>query len=97
MRQWAFIHTLGADATEVRRDVIGSPGCRLVAVGVPRTADAPAVVDELIAGGAQLVELCGAFGPADTAAVLGAIGGRVPLGGVTYPCSEAKGLDALFG
>jgi hypothetical protein len=97
MHTWAFIYTLGTDATEVRRDEIGSPACRLIAVGVPTTADAPAVIDDLVADGAQLIELCGAFGPADTAAVLTAIAGRAPLGAVTYPGSEATGLHALFG
>jgi hypothetical protein len=97
MDTWAFIYTLGPDATAVRTDSIGSPGCRLIAMGVPTTADAPGVVDGLIAQGVQLIELCGAWGPAETAAVLTAVGGRVPVGAVTYPASEAAGLHALFG
>jgi hypothetical protein len=97
MDNWAFIYTLGPDATEVRTDVIGSPACTLVALGVPSAADAPGVVDGLVARGVQLVELCGAFGPAETAAVQRALAGRVPLGTVTYPCGEAGGLHALFG
>lgn len=97
MQRWAFLYTLGADATQIRTDVIGSGGCGLVAVGVPSTADAPGLVDGLIADGAQLIELCGAFGPADTAAVETAIAGRVPLGAVTYPASAGPGLHTLFG
>jgi len=94
---WAFIYTLGPDTTAVRTDTIGSPGCRLIAVGVPTVTDAPGVIDGLLAEGAQLIELCGAWGPAETAAVLAAVDGRVPVGAVTYPASQATGLHALFG
>ena len=97
MHTWAFIYTLGTDATEVRRDTIGSPACRLIAMGVPHPDDAAGVIDGLVAEGVQLVELCGAFGPTETAAVLAAAGGRVPVGAVTYPAGEAGRLDALFG
>jgi hypothetical protein len=97
MQRWAFVYTLGADAGEVRTDRIGSPACELMAVGVPSPADAPGVMDRLVADGVQLVELCGAFGPAETAAVQEALAGRIPLGVVTYPCGEAGGLHTLFG
>jgi hypothetical protein len=97
MDTWAFIYTLAGDRTAARTDTIGAPDCRLVAVGVPTAADAPAVIDGLIADGVQLVELCGAFGPAETAAVLAAVDGRVPVGAVTYPAGQADGLHALFG
>lgn len=97
MQVWAFIYTLSADATEVVRSEIGDESCRLIAVGVPSAIDGPAQVDELIADGAELIECCGAFGPAETAAVQAAVAGRVPVGVVTYPCSEAGSLHRLFG
>lgn len=97
MQRWAFIYTLSGDATGVVRHEIGDPACALVAVGVPTAADAPAQVDGLIADGVELIECCGAFGPAESAAVLTAIDGRVPFGMVTYPCGEAAGLQRLFG
>jgi hypothetical protein len=97
MDTWAFIYTLGPDTDAVRTDTIGSPGCRLVAVGVPSVADAPGVIDGLIAEGVQLIELCGAWGPAETAAVQAAVDGRVPVGTVSYAASEATGLHALCG
>lgn len=97
MKIWAFIYTLSAEATNVVRHEIGDSGCQLIAVGVPSTADGPAQVDRLIADGAELIECCGAFGPAETAAVQAAVAGRVPVGTVTYPCNEAGGLHRLFG
>jgi hypothetical protein len=97
MRKWAFLYTLGPDATGSRVDTVGSPGCELVTVGVPAAGDAPAHIDELVAGGVELIELCGAWGPAETAAVQAAVAGRVPVGVVTYPCGEAAGLHRLFG
>jgi hypothetical protein len=97
MQKWAFLYTLGPDATEARIDTVGSPGCELVTVGVRAAGDAPAHVDKLLAGGVELIELCGAFGPAETAAVQAAVAGRVPVGAVAYPCTEAGGLHQLFG
>ena len=97
MQTWAFIYTLGSEDAAVRTDRVGSPACTLIAVGVPRLADAAGVIEGLLADGVQLVELCGAFGPAETAAVQQAAGGRVPVGAVTYPCAEASGLHSLFG
>ena len=97
MRKWSSIYTLSAEATEVVRNEIGEDACRLVAVGVPSAADAPGEVEALIASGVELIEMCGAFGPAETEAVRVAVAGRVPIGAVTYPCSEASGLHSLFG
>lgn len=97
MKLWGFIYTLGADTTEQRVDRIGSPGCELIAVGVCSVDDAPAAARFLVEQGAELVELCGAFGPAQQHLVLDELGGRVPFGAVTYAGSEATSLHALFG
>jgi hypothetical protein len=99
MKAWAFIYTLGSDQDDaaVRTDRIGSPACTLLAVGVPSTAEAAGVIEGLLAEGVELIELCGAFGPAEAALVQGAVGGRVPVGAVSYPASAAAGLHTLFG
>lgn len=97
MQKWAFIYTLSGESTEPRRHDIGDDGCKLVAVGVPSASDAAGVVDDLIAAGVELIECCGAFGPKASTAVLDAVANRVPVGFVTYPCSEATGLHQLFG
>jgi predicted polyphosphate/ATP-dependent NAD kinase len=59
--------------------------------------DAPAAARQLVDDGAELIELCGAFGSAGTAAVVEAVGDRVPVGGVYYGGEATAGLAALFG
>lgn len=97
MQKWGFVYTLGPDARERRVDHVGSPGCELVTVGVPSVDDAAAAARWLADQGAQLVELCGAFGPAAQAEVAAVLADAVPFGAVTYPCDQAAGLDRLFG
>jgi hypothetical protein len=96
LRRWGFIHTLGPDA-QVRRDEVGSAACVLLTAGVPAVGDAHAQARRLVDDGAELIDLCGAFGPVGTAAVVEAVGDRVPVGGVFYGGEATDGLAALFG
>ncbi|MEU4543137.1 DUF6506 family protein [Nonomuraea dietziae] len=50
----------------------------------------------MVADGAQLVELCGAFGPVWTARVIEAVGGAVPVGAVGYGPEAVDQLHAIF-
>lgn len=91
--KWAFIYTLD-DASEAQRtDIIGT----LVCVGVRSVADAPAVARQLVAEGAELIELCGGFGGAGLASVIAAVDGRIPVGAVFYGVDASAGLQRLFG
>jgi hypothetical protein len=63
---------------------------------VPERSAAAKVAAELVEGGAQTVELCGAFGAATVARVIEATGGRVPVGSVTYGMESVSALAALF-
>lgn len=99
MEKWAFIYTSGdgdGDGTPVVA-ATGSKACELITVGVPSTAVDSEIIEQLIEEGVELIELCGAFGPAASATVVAQVDGRVPVGYVTYPASEAPGLHALFG
>ena len=96
LTKWAFIYTLSTDSDAPVFQTIGDEGCALIAVGVPSTDMAAGVVSDLIEDGVQLIELCGAFGPQATANVESAIGGRIPFGAVTYPCSEGSRLSSIF-
>ena len=49
-----------------------------------------------IANGAQLIELCGGFGPIWIAKVIEATDGQVPVGGVTYGPEARKPLLDLL-
>jgi predicted polyphosphate/ATP-dependent NAD kinase len=90
--KWAFIYTLDDFSTKPRTDVIGS----LVCVGVPRTADAPAVARQLVADGVELIELCGGFGGAGLGAVISAVENRVPVGAVFFGVDAAAGLNRIL-
>ena len=97
MQKWAFIYTSGDASASPVRAVTGSEACRLVTVGVGSTEVPDAVISGLIDEGVELIELCGAFGPLEGAGVLAQVAGRVPVGYVTYPGSEARGLHTLCG
>lgn len=49
-----------------------------------------------IANGAQMIELCGGFGPIWVARVIEATNGQVPVGGVTYGPEARKPLLDLL-
>lgn len=54
------------------------------------------VAKEVIAGGAQMIELCGGFGPVWIAKVLEATNFAVPVGGVAYGPEARKPLLDLL-
>lgn len=97
MERWGFIYTSGdGDGPPVWGEA-GTQACTLVTVGVPSTEVGAEVVEALIAEGVELIEMCGAFGPDAASSIVELVDGRVPIGFVTYPASEAAGLQALFG
>ncbi|MBK5222764.1 MAG: hypothetical protein JJE52_07800 [Acidimicrobiia bacterium] len=97
MERWAFIYTSGDGDSAAVSATTGSKQCELLTVGVPSTAVDDAIIEDLIEQGIELLELCGAFGPAEAAKVVEQVAGRVPVGYVTYAASEAAGLHQLFG
>ena len=96
--KWAFIY-LGTGGEDPTRDraVIEASGLTTTLVAVPDAASAPKVAAELVADGAQLLELCGGFGPGVHAEVVAAVEGRVPVGQVKYGAEAVPGLAELFG
>lgn len=54
------------------------------------------VAKEVVANGAQMIELCGGFGPLWIAKVTEAIHGQVPVGGVAYGPEARKPLLDLL-
>ncbi|MEU8895452.1 DUF6506 family protein [Nocardia sp. NPDC048505] len=97
LEQWGFIYV--ADGCDPDRDttVVDTGRSRTVLVGCGTHEQAPAVARRLVAEGAQLIELCGGFGPVQTAAVIQAIDEAVPVGTVSYGPEAIGGLHALFG
>ena len=97
MKKWGFIYTLGNASAEPRSDTIGSAECVLICRGVRSVGDAPAVAQELVSEGAELIELCGAFAGGGLAAVVDALDGSAPVGAVFYGGEAGTGLHRLFG
>ena len=94
---WAFIYLgEGNEDPAVDRAVITTGGLTTTIVAVPDGATAARLAKELVDDGAQSIELCGGLVPAVVADVVAAIGGKVPVGGVTYGVESIHALAALF-
>lgn len=78
------------------RCVMRSTQFEMIAIGVSTVAAGVDAARSLVADGVQLIELCGGFGPAGTAAVLSAIDGAVPVGAVGYGPESIAALGRLF-
>ncbi|NLD75430.1 MAG: hypothetical protein GX643_02065 [Acidimicrobiales bacterium] len=96
VQKWGFIYTLGDEDGAVRRDVIGSPACELICVGIPSVDGAAEAARGLMESGVQLIELCGAFEAEGLAAVKNEVEGKIPVGAVFYGGDAASGLHRLF-
>jgi hypothetical protein len=97
LTHWGFIYTdtgLAPGADDVT--VVESAACRSVFVGISEPAAAVDAARRLVAEGAQLIELCGAFGPVWAGRVIEAVGERVPVGLVTYGVDATDQLHTLF-
>lgn len=92
---WGFIYTApGSDPTQ--ETVVETPTCRTIFIGVDHPDQAIAAAHRLVATGAQLIELCGGFGPIWTARVIEAIDGAVPIGAVAYGTESVTQVHTLF-
>ncbi len=94
---WGFIYLgLGDEDPAVDREVVERGGLTTTFVAVPERSAAVEVAADLVDAGAQLIELCGAFGPKWVAEVIEATGGCVPVGGVSYGMESVPALASLF-
>ena len=92
----AFIFIVpGADSTKHRAKV-ATPSLELSVVGVKDLDDAVDVSQGLVSDGVQLIELCAGFGPAGTAKIIEAVGGKIPIGSVSYGVESIGKFLALI-
>jgi hypothetical protein len=96
LTHWAFIYLAGGCDPDRDTTIIDTGASRTVLVGVSTPDHAPKVAARLVAHGAQLIELCGAFGPVWTAQVIAAVDGAVPVGAVGYGPEAVGPLQAIF-
>ncbi|PZG16542.1 hypothetical protein C1I95_17265 [Micromonospora craterilacus] len=88
---WAYIYEHpGSDPVD-DRVVLDRDGQRTYLVPVPDPSMAPAVAADLVAEGVALIELCGGFALTAAARVVEAVGGRVPVGHVTFAVDSVRG------
>ncbi|KWN22024.1 hypothetical protein WT83_04965 [Burkholderia territorii] len=86
----------GMDATVTCVDLHGSNGFLTQIIGVASTAEASAAAVAGVTRGAQVVELCGAFGPDEISQVKAAVGDGVPVGAVTFALDQLDALNRIF-
>jgi hypothetical protein len=91
---WAYLYGQpGADPV-ADRVVLDRGGQRTSLVPVPDESLAASVAVELVEDGVELIELCGGFSVQETARVVEAVGGRVPVGHVTFAAESVAGAAA---
>lgn len=96
IERWGFIYVQGPGTDPARdRVLVDGNGLTTTIVAVPDQLAALKVAVELVDDGAQFIELSGSFGPVWAAKVIEAIGGRVPVGAVTYGTESIRALASL--
>ncbi|MCA9621696.1 MAG: hypothetical protein KC731_21885 [Myxococcales bacterium] len=96
LARFGFIVSGSGLDPRIHRAEMSSPTFRMTVVGVSDPRRGAEVATRLADEGVQLIELCGGFGPLGTAAVVAALGGRVPVGAVAYGPEAIASLASLF-
>ena len=95
--KFAFIFSAPGADPKVHRAVIKIENVTYTTIGVDSNNKQQVieVAKEVVADGAQILELCGGFGPIWMAKVMEALKGAVPVGGVFYGPEARKPLVDL--
>ena len=94
---FVIIFTAHGVDPKIHRAVIKTDAVTYTTIGVDslHKEQVIQVAKEAVANGAQIIELCGGFGPIWMAKVIEAIKGKVPVGGVFYGPEARKSLVDL--
>jgi len=98
LKKWAFVFLSPGFDPGKHSITLSSPTCevRLVGLDLSRKGQVVSVAKELVEDGAQMIELCGGFGPIWVARVSESIGGAVPVGSVAYGPEARAPLLAIL-
>ncbi|MGW5645657.1 DUF6506 family protein [Saccharopolyspora sp. NPDC003752] len=96
LTHWGFIYTAAGSTSGGDFNVVDTGECRTVLVGVGKPEEGIEVARRLVEEGAQLIELCGGFGPVWAGRIIEAIDGAVPVGTVGYGPEAVDQVHAIF-
>lgn len=96
LTSWGFIYTAAGSEASGEVNVVDTGQCRTVLVGVPKPEDSVEAARRLVGEGAQMIELCGGFGPVWAGRIIEAIDGAVPVGVVGYGPEAVDQVHAIF-
>ena len=82
--------------SETDVQVMDTSSFRMTTIGVAHVEQGGDAARRLVADGAQLIELCGGFGPIWTAKMIEAIDDAVPVGAVAYGPEAIDRIHAIF-
>lgn len=96
MKKFAVIQMGPTYTPEEHRATFQLPNMAVYIRTVRNFAEATACVQELAADGVGCIELCGAFGPAQTRELIECTGGKIAIGYGTHFPEQTEMFNAFF-
>ena len=99
LKKWAFVFLSPGFESKELSVSLSSDYCEvhIVGIGMSEKERVVGIAKALVTEGAQMIELCGGFGPIWIARVSEAIHGAVPVGSVAYGPEARSQLLSIIG
>ncbi len=92
----AYLGCLKDADSKKNRVTVATPTASVTVVLVKDFDDGANVAKSLVEEGIELIELCGAFGPASAAKIIEAVGGKIPVGVAHYGSESVPELARIL-